>query len=70
LLSGTPTKEKAADARGGLLREIGAFGYLVLKDFTSILSMHRDAGQRFWPLCVKFTMGTGAAILGWMVDAR
>jgi DeoR-like helix-turn-helix domain len=43
LLSGTPTKEKAADARGGLLREIGEFGYLILKDFTSILSMHRDA---------------------------
>jgi hypothetical protein len=43
LLSGTPAKEKASDARGGLLREIGEFGYLVLKDFTSILSMHRDA---------------------------
>jgi hypothetical protein len=43
LLSGTPAKEKASDARGRLLREIGAFGYLVLKDFTSILSMNRDA---------------------------
>jgi hypothetical protein len=43
LLSGTPAKSKASDARGGLLREIGAFGYLVLKDFTSILSMNRDA---------------------------
>jgi hypothetical protein len=43
LLSGTPRKEKATDAKGGLLREIGTFGVLILKDFTSILSMHRDA---------------------------
>lgn len=43
LLSGTPKREKASDAKGGLLREIGSFGIVVLKDFTSILSMHRDA---------------------------
>lgn len=43
LLSGTPKREKAADARGGLLRQIGEFGILITKDFTSILSMHRDA---------------------------
>ena len=43
LLSGTPKKEtKAAGGKGGLLKEIGAFGILVLKDFTSILAMHRD----------------------------
>lgn len=43
LLSGTPQKEKAKDSKGGLLREIGSFGFLVLKDFTSILSMHHVA---------------------------
>ena len=43
LLSGTPKREKAADARGGLLRAIGEFGILVCKDFTSILTMNRDA---------------------------
>jgi len=42
LLSGTPRKEKATDAKGGLLRQMGSFGMLILKDFTSILSMHRD----------------------------
>jgi uncharacterized membrane protein len=43
LLSGTPRKDATADASGGLLREIGESGIVVLKDFGSILSMHRDA---------------------------
>jgi DNA-binding transcriptional ArsR family regulator len=43
LLSGTPQKDAAKDSKGGLLREIGSFGFLVLKDFTSILSMHHVA---------------------------
>jgi hypothetical protein len=43
LLSGTPRKDTAAGASGGLLREIGDSGIIVLKDFGSILSMHRDA---------------------------
>jgi hypothetical protein len=42
LLSGTPQKQRAAGSKGGLLREIGAFGILALKDFTSVLAMHRD----------------------------
>src|SRR5262249_55682638 len=42
LLSGTPRNQQAATARGGLLREIGAFGILKFKDFTSILSMRQD----------------------------
>jgi hypothetical protein len=37
-LSGTSRKEKAQDATGGLLREIGDHGGLILNDFTSILS--------------------------------
>lgn len=43
LLSGTPKREKAADAKGGLLRSIGDSGVLCLKDFGSVLSMNRDA---------------------------
>jgi hypothetical protein len=43
LLSGTPRRDAATDASGGLLREIGESGTLILKDFGSILSMHRDA---------------------------
>jgi bifunctional DNA primase/polymerase-like protein/primase-like protein/IclR-like helix-turn-helix domain-containing protein len=43
LLSGTPRKDAATDASGGLLRELGESGTLILKDLGSILSMHRDA---------------------------
>jgi hypothetical protein len=42
LLSGTPEKERSAGASGGLLRQVGERGFLVLKDFTTILSMHPD----------------------------
>jgi hypothetical protein len=43
LLSGSPTRERAKDATGGLLRRLGASGVLVIKDVTSILSMDRNA---------------------------
>jgi hypothetical protein len=43
LLSGTPAKQKADDARGGLLRVIGDHGIILCKDFGSVLSMNRDA---------------------------
>jgi hypothetical protein len=43
LLSGTSNREKAKDAKGGLLREIGDFGILVPKDFGSVLSMNQEA---------------------------
>lgn len=42
LLSGTPARDKAKDATGGLLRKIGDHGILVIKDVTSILSMGRE----------------------------
>jgi hypothetical protein len=42
LLSGTPKKQTTEGATGGLLRRIGGRGLLVIKDVTSILSMHRD----------------------------
>jgi hypothetical protein len=43
LLSGTPPKERATGAKGGLLRKVGEFGVLLCKDFTSVLAQHRDA---------------------------
>jgi hypothetical protein len=43
LLSGIPKKQQATNAKGGLLKEIGSFGILLLKDFGSILSMRPDA---------------------------
>jgi hypothetical protein len=42
LLSGTPKKEHLKGAHGGLLREIGKFGILVIKDFGSILTLRPD----------------------------
>jgi hypothetical protein len=42
LLSGTPKKQQTSGARGGLLRQIGDFGIIVLKDFGSVLSMHPE----------------------------
>jgi DNA-binding transcriptional ArsR family regulator len=42
LLSGTPRRDQADGARGGLLHQIGAFGILAVKDFGSILSMRAE----------------------------
>jgi hypothetical protein len=41
LLSGTARKERARDATGGLLQSLGPFGLIVVKDFGSVLSLHR-----------------------------
>src|SRR5207249_3044353 len=44
LLSGSPKRERAKDASGGVLRKLpDGGGILLLKDFTSIIEMHRDA---------------------------
>jgi hypothetical protein len=43
LLSGVPKKQHHKTAMGGLLRQIGDFGIISLKDFGSILSMRPDA---------------------------
>jgi hypothetical protein len=43
LLSASPTRDRAKDATGGLLRRLGASGTLVIKDITSILSMDRNS---------------------------
>src|SRR5262249_40512881 len=44
LLSGTGKKERAKDATGGLLRKLpNGDGLLLLKDFTSVIDMHRDS---------------------------
>jgi len=43
LLSGTPGREKAKTATGGLLRTIGDYGIILAKDFGSVLSLHHDS---------------------------
>lgn len=42
LLSASPKREQSKDATGGLLRQIGSRGILVVKDMTSILSMQSN----------------------------
>lgn len=42
LLSATSTRERTAEATGGLLRKVGDRGVIVIKDVTSILSMSGD----------------------------
>ena len=42
LLSGTSAKDRARDATGGLLRQVGSFGVLLCKDFTSVLAQNKD----------------------------
>jgi hypothetical protein len=42
LLSGTPKAERAADATGGLLRQVGDRGILVNKDFGTVLAMRHE----------------------------
>jgi hypothetical protein len=43
LLSGVPRRQQVAGAKGGLLQKIGTFGFLVMKDFGSILSLRPEA---------------------------
>lgn len=42
LLSGSPQRERAADATGGLLHQIGKRGILLVSDFTLVLSQRAD----------------------------
>jgi len=42
LLTGASKRDWRTGAKGGLLKEIGKFGILVLKDFGSVLSMHPE----------------------------
>jgi hypothetical protein len=42
LLSGTPKTERTKGATGGVLRQVGTFGVLLAKDFTSVLTQNKD----------------------------
>lgn len=46
LLSGTSKAEQTSESTGGLLNKIGESGIILVKDFTSILSMNRDTRTR------------------------
>ena len=42
LLSASPRRDRTKEATGGLLRQLGTDGFLVLKDLTTLLSMHNE----------------------------
>jgi hypothetical protein len=64
LLSGTPRKDTATGASGGLLREIGESGIVVLKDFGSILSLHREERGRVLAALREIFDGQWTRLLG------
>jgi hypothetical protein len=65
LLSGTPRKERSDGAKGGLLREIGRRGVIILKDFTSTLSMPRDTRTAVMAAYARSTTVSGSDTSAW-----
>jgi hypothetical protein len=63
LLSATPKREKDNQSTGGVLREVGDFGVVVCKDFTSVLAMHYEQRRDCSPLCARSMTGNGRASL-------
>jgi hypothetical protein len=64
LLSGTPKKQAAKGTHGGLLRQIGDYGLLVLKDFGSILSMRQEAKAEILAALREIYDGSWTRVLG------
>lgn len=64
LLSGTPKREIVAGAKGGLLRQTGEFGILILKDFGSMLSMRPDTKAEVLAALREIYDGTWTRRLG------
>jgi hypothetical protein len=64
LLSGTPKKQRAVNAKGGLLNQIGAFGLVSLKDFGSVLSMRADAKAEILAALREIYDGSWTRVLG------
>ena len=73
LLSGTSKRERVTGATGGLLRQVGDFGVLLCKDFTSVLSQNKDtraeamaALREVYDGCWNRPVGTdGGRVLSW-----
>jgi hypothetical protein len=64
LLSGTPQRQRAVGARGGLLQKIGAHGFLVLKDFGSVLSMRPDTKNELLGALREIYDGKWSRVIG------
>ena len=64
LLSGVGSAERTSDATGGLLREIGDFGIILCKDFTSVLSSRRDTRAQVLAAFREIYDGSWIRVLG------
>jgi hypothetical protein len=64
LLSGSPSRDRDYTSTGGLLIEIGDFGIILVKDFTTVLSMHRGQRQAVLGLLREVYDGSVVRILG------
>lgn len=64
LLSGTPSKEKTKEATGGLLSEMGPFGVILCKDFSTILSAKKDDFSNIMAACRHIYDGQYSRTLG------
>jgi hypothetical protein len=64
LLSGSPKRDHGPKATGGVLRQIGAFGIILCKDFGSVLSMHRDARSSVLAALREVYDGSWTRLLG------
>ncbi len=58
LLSGTSRKDRAKTATGGLLRELGDEGILVVKDLGAILTLRHDAQRCYKRSATSTTVAT------------
>ena len=70
LLSGTSAKQRGKEATGGVLRQLGDRGLLVLKDFTSVLSLDRDARAELLGRYGRSMTAAGCAPSEWTAGAR
>lgn len=64
LLSGVSEKDKAKDATGGLLRELGDNGCMAFMDFTSVLSKGKDAVSELLGVLRELFDGTWSRDIG------
>jgi hypothetical protein len=64
LLSGTPRRQRAAGAKGGLLNQIGTFGFLILKDFGTVLSTRPETKAELLAALREIYDGKWTRIIG------
>ena len=64
LLSATSEKDRSKSATGGILRSMGSQGLMLVKDFTSILSMNRETRQQILAAIREIMDGSWSRVTG------